>query len=928
MKAQLVNNGACSTCGRPLNWKGDCLTCLVLIGLDEPTAEAAPLSTSLGYGDFEIARRADGSFWELGHGAMGVTYRATDKVLHRSVALKVIDVPAAAGGSEAVRERFLREARAAAALRHPNVAGVFQFGAAPEINRCYYAMELVEGETLEARVRREGPLRVELALEIAIQVNRALVAAAAHNLIHRDLKPANIMLTPNESGSGKLEVKVIDFGLAKVTAEAANEKDITHGGFVGTPAFASPEQFDSQPADARSDIYSLGVTLWYALTGRAPFSGSTIEELRDPQTHAVLPIEELRAQKIPPPVISLLRSALSIEPARRPQSARELSVALDRCRKTIVARSRRPKRLLLTALAAGVLIVCAAGVTSYLRLRVTPPEKSIAVLPFQNLSDDKDSLVFAAGIQDDVLTSVAQIHDLKVISRTSVMAYQKPDGRNMRAIGRALGVANVLEGSVRHAGNRVLVNVQLIDARNDRHLWAERYDRTVVDALGLQGELATQIAAALKATLAPEEKARLDVKPTANSEAYVLYLTALGEKNSLEGWFAAEQLFVQATTLDPKFALAYARASVLNSKIASSEQPRARKAKARAQAVEALHLAPTLGEAHMALGVCLYWGEKKYEAALQEFNLAAAASPNNAEIYTYIGGIYRRQGRWRDAVASFDRAVSLDPRNAQVAFRAANNHLNMRNWVAAAGDFTRAVEIEPNAILPRIGLAYVEVFRNGHPAAGRNILQTSPAGFQNDGVVVLTRWDMAMLERDYGTAEKALSDYIVKDAWSGSPKALFQGRIALARGDIESAQRYFAAAASALEGWVREDPDDPERHGRLGLLYAYMGRKEDAIRESRRAVELDPESQDAFHGALEQANLALVYALVGEPDQAIPLIERLLSTPGAVDGVAFPANITLAELRLRWEWDSLRSNPRFQKILAAPEPGTVLTATH
>src|SRR5438105_388143 len=291
METSLASVTVCSICGSQLNGKRDCLACLLRAGLDEPHSDAAARSGSLAFGDFEIARREDGSFWELGRGAMGVTYLALDKVLNRSVALKVIEVPPAVNSSQAMRERFLREARAAAALRHPNVAGVFHFAASIESNRCYYAMELVEGETLEARVRREGPLDVELALEIAIQVTRALLAAASHGLVHRDLKPGNIMLTSGETA--QLEVKVIDFGLAKATADAAGEMDLTHGGFVGTPTFASPEQFSSGPVDARSDIYSLGVTLWYALIGRAPFSGKTIEELGDCQTRADLPVEQL-----------------------------------------------------------------------------------------------------------------------------------------------------------------------------------------------------------------------------------------------------------------------------------------------------------------------------------------------------------------------------------------------------------------------------------------------------------------------------------------------------------------------------------------------------------------------------------------------------------------------------------------------------------
>ena len=560
--------------------------------------------------------------------------------------------------------------------------------------------------------------------------------------------------------------------------------------------------------------------------------------------------------------------------------------------------------------------------------RIVIPEKSIAVLPFTNLSADKENAFFTEGVQDDILTALAKFADLKVISRMSVASYVAGPHRNLREIGKELGVANVLEGSVRRAGGKVRVTAQLIEMRTNTHLWAETYDRDLADVFAIQSDIAQQIATALEAKLAPEEKARLAARPTANSEAYVLYLTALGKEGKFKQWpedaIAAEQLYVQATAVDPTFDLAYARASLLNSSIASYGNYRERKAKARAQAEEALRLSPTLGEAHMALGLCLYWGEKKYDEALKEFELAATASPNNVEIYSYVGGIYRRQGRWRDAVASFDRAQSLDPRNAQVALFAALNHLYMRDWPAAAACYIHKLEIDPEGMSARLGLAYLEVVRNGNPAAGRKILQNIPAGLAPDGAVALARWDLAMLERDYATAEKILNDFpseIIKA--SDSPKTFYQGRTALARGDKESAQRYFTATIPALEKWVRDAPNDPERHALIGLLYAYLHRNEDAIREARRAVELDPESQNAFHGAVWAGNLALVDALVGEQDQAITLIERLLSTPGPILWPDSPGNITLAELRLRWEWDSVRSNPRFQKILAGPEPKTV-----
>jgi serine/threonine protein kinase len=295
-----------------------------------------PTPSALAFGDFEVEQDADGVCCELGHGAIGVTYLAADKVLRRRVALKVIEVPAAARGSQAVRERFLREARAAAALRHPNVAAVFQFGASPDGTHCYYAMELVEGETLGARVRRDGPLQAKQALEIAIQITRALIAAAAHHLIHRDLKPSNIMLTTES------EVKVIDFGLAKAITDAGGEMDLTHGEFVGTPTFASPEQFGKGPVDARSDIYSLGATLWFALTGLPPHVGKTLEEIRDDKTRDNLPVAQLAARKVPEPLVKLLRCTLAVDAAQRPASARELMEALESCRRKLARRVSVP----------------------------------------------------------------------------------------------------------------------------------------------------------------------------------------------------------------------------------------------------------------------------------------------------------------------------------------------------------------------------------------------------------------------------------------------------------------------------------------------------------------------------------------------------------------------------------------------------------
>ncbi len=447
--------GVCSTCGTRLNAGGSCLACLLRAGMGE-SAESQ-VNAGPAYGDFEVARREDGSLWELGRGAMGVTFKAMDRILHRAVALKVVQLGSVdiqdRHQNAALRERFLREARAAAALRHANVAGIYQFGASEHADRCFYAMELVEGETLEARVQRDGPLDAPTALEVGRQVCAALVAAAGRGLIHRDVKPGNLMLTSAGRGpSAPVEVKVIDFGLAKAAA-AAGEADLTDGGFVGTPAYASPEQFAREPVDARSDLYSLGITLWFALTGRVPFTGRTAEELRHHPARSKLPVGQLHARKVPPPVVALLRRFLAVEPAERPATAQKGLAEIETCLRRIDPRlgTGSGRRLAAAGWTVAAALALAAAGGWWKTIRTAPDraaataiaEKSLAVLPFDNFSPDKENAYFADGIQDEVLTDLARIADLKVISRTSVMLYKDADKRtNLREIGRALGVTD------------------------------------------------------------------------------------------------------------------------------------------------------------------------------------------------------------------------------------------------------------------------------------------------------------------------------------------------------------------------------------------------------------------------------------------------------------------------------------------------------
>src|SRR6266404_1533816 len=521
MQAQATSAAVCPECGTRLEGGfsrglGRCMICLLRVGFDDSEEpNEAPLSSAADrLGNYRIERRDDGSLWELGRGAMGVTYRALDTSLRRAVALKLIDSEWVKRGAEA-RERFMREARTAASLRHPNVATVYHFGIREENGQCFCAMELVEGETLEMRVRRTGPLDALTTIDIALQVASALAAAEKQGLVHRDLKPANLMFvvpapnandwSPGEAEKADTVVKVIDFGVAKALVEKPDAMGLTHGGFVGTPAFASPEQFTNAPVGVRSDIYSLGATLWYLLTGHRPFQGATIEQIRASQHSQALPIEQLKAARVPSRLVSLLVSMLAAEPAARP-GVHLLTSQLQDCRAQILDRWKAARRL---ALAAGLIGMAAAAFVLFARWHnramfqnaapANISEKSIAVLPFDDLSDDEANSNCAVGVQDEILTDLAKIADLKVISRTSVMQYKTGGKRNLREIGQQLGVAHVLEGSVQRAGNRVRVNAQLIDARNDAHLWAQTYDRDLADVFAIQTEIAKTIADQLQA---------------------------------------------------------------------------------------------------------------------------------------------------------------------------------------------------------------------------------------------------------------------------------------------------------------------------------------------------------------------------------------------------------------------------------------------
>src|SRR5881275_1040526 len=556
--------GTCATCGRQLTQcgpNGECLRCLVSLGFladgqeaDRPAGRGRLTPGPLRYAHFEVEVGADGFPVELGAGAMAITYRARDTVLNSEVALKVIDRGVAQNAG--ARSRFLREARAAANIHHPNVARVTYYG--EQDGECFYAMELVEGETLEARVRRDGPMPLAVALKIIEQATLALAAAEVCGVVHRDIKPSNLMLQSDASGT--VTVKLIDYGVAKVMGTQTEPgAEQTQAGFIGTPAFASPEQFagaGQSPIDTRSDIYSLGVTLWYLLSGRTPFVGRTMEEIRARQT-SELPLEQLRNLHLPGQLITLLKSMLAPDPKDRPQSARELLSAVHRCyaRFNPEARSRRRRVVLAGAASMLAIVALALGAWLYQHTRsFTPMERSIAVLPFENLSSDKENAYFAEGIQDEILTRLSKIADLKVISRTSTQHY-KSAPENLPEIAKQLGVAHILEGSVQKNAGTVRVNVQLIKAASDSHLWSDTFDRKLTDILSVESEVAKAIAEQLKATLTGAEQKAVAEKPTQNAAAYDAYLHAIAvdDAATLDITKQIVPLYAEAVRLDSQF---------------------------------------------------------------------------------------------------------------------------------------------------------------------------------------------------------------------------------------------------------------------------------------------------------------------------------------------------------------------------------------
>jgi TolB-like protein/Flp pilus assembly protein TadD len=854
-----------------------------------------------------------------------VVFRARQKSLNRTVALKVISLGQWA--SKAHLKRFRLEAEAAARLEHPGIVPIHEVG--ERDGSCYFSMKFVEGGQLDEVARRE-PISIRRAAELIAKVARTVHYAHQHGILHRDIKPGNILL------DGKGEPHLTDFGLVRlVETESTMTRTLD---VLGTPSFMAPEQAmgNNAAVSSATDVYGLGAVLYQLLTGQPPFAGGatyeTIKLLLDTEPRQ----PRLLNPKIDRDLSTICLKCLEKDPKRRYPSALALAEDLERWLKHepiqarhtgVFARGRKwVQRNPTSALLAASLFALAAAagwIVWKSELIRQPLTTGIAVLPFENLGDEKEHAAFADGVQDDILTKLAKIADLKVISRTSVMEYRGK--RNVRQIGDALRVSHVLEGSARRSGGRVHLNMQLIDTRTDTHVWAEEYDRDLNGLFAVQSEIAQKVARQLHAKLSASEKAAVEERPTEDLAAYDFYVRAVSiiynaqigsldpVADGLVNLSEAVELLNKAVTRDPNFFLAYCQLALAHDLIGGTPE---RLALAKSAIDSAFRLRPDSGEAHLALGCHLFLGYSDYDRARAELALAQQSLPNNPQVYDLAGSMDGSQRRWADAIHNLERACELDPRNLPYLINLGGTYLLLHDYDQHTKIMDRIVALAPERKPGRIFRASVELYRRADTgplrAAIEKILTNEP-GSEKDPFMAGQRYTLALYDRDWDAAERAtpLLSRKYKFEW-GLPQLgpdFWVGVVARLKGDESSARAAFMRARAQQEDEIRAHPDDAVLLAELGLIDAGLGRKEEALSEGRRAMELDPSVKDEFTES--KICFAIICAWTGERELALRQLEAFIKTPGCY---------TYGNLRLSPMWDPLRGDPRFEKIVASLAP--------
>jgi len=865
----------------------------------------------------------------LGRGGMGIVWLARDEDLERDVALKFL--PDLMIQDHTVFDQLKREAKRCLELTHPHIVRTHDF-IHDERSGCI-SMEYIDGETL-SNLRAEKQQRVFEPDEIARWISQLCDALNyAHNranVIHCDLKPANLMA--NQRG----DLKVSDFGIARSLTDSVSRLTVQQGR-SGTLVYMSPQQLNGERCTHLDDIYSLGASVYELLTSKPPFYSGNID--RQICERLVPSMTERRKELdieptlVPPIWEDAVAACLAKDPSQRPQSATEVAQRLQLApAETAIGIARgktsNAKALLIPAIAAACVIALAGLYFGVLKRQATPisragasPEKSIAVLPFQNLGAEKDSAFFADGVQDEILTDLAKIADLKVISRTSVMPYKSENARNIRQIAQELGVVHIVEGTVQRAGERVRVSAQLIDARTDTHLWAEHYDRPIIDVFAIQSEVARSIADQLQAKISPTEKIAINTAPTKDMAAYDLYLRAqtlfADASDPRTNLAQAAELLEQAVARDQHFLLAWCLLSRVHGVVYfRGHDHTSHRLELQKTALDAaLKIQSDSGEAHLALANYYYMAFRDYERSKIELSIAKRSLPNNSEVFLYSAFIDRREGRWVEATRNMERALEIDPRNFFVAHQLAITYLLQRRYREEAETYDRALAIVPGDPVTRILRAGIALDSRADLMPFQTTLAQLIA--ENPRVALdkdIDSLDYAFCERAEAATARALANYPAQGSvfhGVNYPHAYWEGAVALWKGDHAKANAAFTAARNDVERALKAQPDFAAALSLLGKIDAGLGRKDEAIAEGRRACELLPMSKDAVDGVSLAINLAQIYASTGEKDLAIEQIAMIENVPNA---------LSYGLLKLHPYWDSLRGDPRFEQIVASRAP--------
>ena len=882
----------------------------------------------------------DGLPVELGSGATATTYRARDTVLATTVALKVIDKTVA--GHPTARARFLREARVAAGLSHPNVAAVSFYG--EQDGECFYAMELIEGETLQARVRREGPFSAGFTLDLGTQIASALEAAEACGVVHRDLKPSNLMIGVRPDGAAPL-VKVIDWGLAK----AANAKPFlgaehTRDGFVGTPAYASPEQFaraGDRRIDTCSDIYSLGVTLWFLLCGRTPFAGDNLDEIHAQQTGRPLPVAQLTVAGVPAPMVELLQAMLTADPGARLQSARELRAALIRCRQRLAARRGRVRGLAGAAVAAGLLLGLSAR--AWIPPRPAPPPAlpllpprtaSIAVLPFEDLDADPANALLVQGVGQRIADKLARVAALKLVSPVNAAPRSRPD--NLAEIGEQLGVGYVLRGSLSRTGDNLTLRVRLCSTggTSGTPVWQAVYQRPLAQVLATEAEAARAVLARLGITPTSAEQTLVDRAPTTDLEAYGFYLRVVAGPALLDGPAEFRQtlrghvaLLEAALARDPNFVPAYCALASSHDQFGPArfdDSPAERAVDHRALAEAALQkarlLSPDEGLVHWALAFHFHTVNHDDEQARVEAELARRTLPNDPYVHHLLGNLARTAGRWDEALGELREAATLSPDDATAFLDLTNTYRALRRYDEATRACAKCIAVTTGskevgkclvqAIIPLEQSADLTPLRTALAAADRSP-ETSASALYDEPRLVL-----AFLARDPDGISRVLAaDKQPQFGMNGFtyPADWFAAQAARMRGDASAARAALTSAREAAARAAQINPSDPARTSVLAMIDAQLGRGEDAVRGGRLACEMMPAARSATLAPALACHLAIIYACLDQPEAAFALLDQLV---GQAAGRDWWYRVSYGDLVLNPLWDPLRKDPRFPALIA------------